>query len=371
MVWSGLRGAVSLAMAIVVDIHPSISEQMGSRVMFHVGGIAALTFLVQSTTAAKVVEFLGVTKKSTVRKNMMKQFEKHMAEDSDKSLTKHLQKSDDCRFSGANVDIVRAMVPALRKDGSIGEPSPSEDERSEAETAQSAPEGDAESDSSALLRIYREVHLHVVQHHYWQAIEEGILPKSDKVTRILLHSANEALDNAASSLNDWQVISTKWQVNADEPGAVMNFLGNLVEQPPFCWWPELVRTFSPEFRKMRKIYVALCFQEAHAHARLELPNFFGTDTSLDASVQEQVAYESQQECLRAAEFLQLMPEEQVELGKSEMLSRKLLQVQMEEIVDLLSKGLLKQSEADFLENQVTTAMRKIVHTPKSKWLEAK
>ena len=41
--WSGLRGAVSLAMAMIVEIEPGIKKQTGSQVMFHVGGVAALT----------------------------------------------------------------------------------------------------------------------------------------------------------------------------------------------------------------------------------------------------------------------------------------------------------------------------------------
>jgi hypothetical protein len=359
-------------LAIIVDIEPAISDQTGSRVMFHVGGIAALTFLLQSTTAAKVVELLGVTKKSMVRQRMIIQFEKKMSEECNGALQEQLtSRADDCRFSGANVEIVRAMVPALQENhgGTDDEPLESADVAvSSASSGVDREKQQRESSEMALIRIYREVHLRVVQHHYWQAIEEGILPRSDKVTRILLHSTNEALDTAGICLNDWQVIAR--QLDPHRPSGLMSFMGDIVDRRPFSWIAEFKRTFNPEFRMMRNIYVALCFQEAHAHARMTVPHFFGTGTALDVKVQEQVAYESQVECRRAAELLEQVPAEQVELGKSEMLSRKLLQVQMEEIDSLLAKGLLKQSEADYLEYQVTTAMRKIVHSPKTSWLEA-
>lgn len=37
---------------------------MGARIMFHVGGIAALTLLVNATTAAPLLRYLGLARSS-------------------------------------------------------------------------------------------------------------------------------------------------------------------------------------------------------------------------------------------------------------------------------------------------------------------
>merc|ERR1719221_1947064 len=126
-------------------------------------------------------------------------------------------------------------------------------------------------------------------------------------------------------------------------------MGDVVETRPFRWIPEFRRTFSHEFRTMRKVYVALCYQDAHERARSEVPTFFGSDSELDAKVQQRVAEESLEQCKKAAELLELVPAESVELGKSEMLARKLLQLQMEHVTTMLDKGLLTNSEANVLE----------------------
>mmetsp|Transcript_252 Transcript_252/g.540 ORF Transcript_252/g.540 Transcript_252/m.540 type:complete len:934 (-) Transcript_252:70-2871(-) len=353
MVWSGLRGAVSLALAIIVDIEPGIDKQMGSRVMFHVGGVAALTFIINATTSAKLLSLLGLTKTSHARERMLSQFQLHTAELIARVFEEDLESPDDIRFKGANRAIVRGMVPGLRPMSSppVEITNPSEEEEHQ------------------LLRIYREAFLRVVQNHYWAGIEEGVIPRNLKAARILLHSTDEALDNSWLCINDWDVISR--DINMNQPNSLMKFLGDVVDHRPFRWVAEFRRTFSNEFRTMRKVYVALCYQEAHLRARAEVPTFFGADSELDKRVQQKVAQESTEQCKQAAELLEVVPAESVELGKSEMLARKLLHLQMERVTHMLDKGLFTNSEANHLEHQVTQAVRDIVNLPKDTWLAVK
>ena len=60
MAWGGLRGAVGLALAIIVDHDPSVSYVDGSKVIFLVGGIATLTLVVNGTTCGWVLGRLGM-----------------------------------------------------------------------------------------------------------------------------------------------------------------------------------------------------------------------------------------------------------------------------------------------------------------------
>merc|ERR1719313_856597 len=115
MTWSGLRGAVGLAMAIVVDLEPNINRKMGSRIMFHVGGIAALTTLVNATTASKLLAFLGLTKTPMLRAKMIEELEAKMLDRARALFEAQIQTPDDVRFDGANAEMVLSMVPSLSK----------------------------------------------------------------------------------------------------------------------------------------------------------------------------------------------------------------------------------------------------------------
>merc|ERR1719387_234804 len=88
--WSGLRGAVSLTMAIIVDTEPAISKKMGTRVMFHVGGIAALTLLINATTTGSLLRYLGLTSEPEERERLTKHLETHLAANTNAEFKKLL-----------------------------------------------------------------------------------------------------------------------------------------------------------------------------------------------------------------------------------------------------------------------------------------
>jgi NhaP-type Na+/H+ or K+/H+ antiporter len=79
MTWGGLRGAVGLALAIQVSLNKEdtegrkapITEMDGKRVLFYVGGVAALTLIVNATTCPRLVSALGVTKTPAARQQML------------------------------------------------------------------------------------------------------------------------------------------------------------------------------------------------------------------------------------------------------------------------------------------------------------
>jgi len=226
-------------------------------------------------------------------------------------------------------------------------------------------EADARDSEKALAQIFREVFLRVVQNKYWEAIEEGIIPRNLRVARILLQSTDEALDNAWLGLNDWDVISR--DVNMDKPGFFMRTMAELVEYPPLSWIVEARRTFSNEFRTTRKIYATLCYREAHTEAREEFPKLFGNTSPMDAKVMKQLMEESEKQCRLAHDLLKLLPLDAVEVGRSEMLARKLLQTQSRDISYMKEQGLLTSTEANKLSSEVQKAIRRIVDQPNDAW----
>jgi NhaP-type Na+/H+ or K+/H+ antiporter len=74
MTWGGLRGAVGLALAMVVS-HERGGDKLdylnSSRVLFYTGGLAALTLCVNATTCPALVGRLGITKTPEARRRLL------------------------------------------------------------------------------------------------------------------------------------------------------------------------------------------------------------------------------------------------------------------------------------------------------------
>ncbi len=62
MAWGGLRGAVSLALALIVAQHPDVGEELGVQILSVTAGIVLLTIAVNGTTTGWVLRKLGLTR---------------------------------------------------------------------------------------------------------------------------------------------------------------------------------------------------------------------------------------------------------------------------------------------------------------------
>ncbi len=72
MSWSGLRGALGMALGMVVEKgSPSGVKDHASKLFFYVGGIATLTLLINATTAKKLLVMLGLLGNDSSEKNLV------------------------------------------------------------------------------------------------------------------------------------------------------------------------------------------------------------------------------------------------------------------------------------------------------------
>jgi sodium/hydrogen exchanger 10/11 len=236
MVWSGLRGAVGLAMAIIVDREPDVPTQMGSRVMFHIGGLAALTTIINATTSAPLLKYLDLTSTSEVKQMCLSNMSVKIADDIRLQFEEKMENHDDVRCQGANEHIVRAMVPALTKRISAVRNIYSSNEETSL--------ADDPSYVASVSEIYRRIFLQVVKTHYWEAIEDGMLPKCGPTARVLLESVEEALDCTDRPLCDWACLEKKIKLGkiAEPP----SFLSHVVTIWPFSLSRDLEAAFSKE-----------------------------------------------------------------------------------------------------------------------------
>ncbi len=62
LVWGGLRGAVSLALALVVAQNDNIPKEIGDQILFLTAGIVVLTILINGLTMEKLLAYLGLDK---------------------------------------------------------------------------------------------------------------------------------------------------------------------------------------------------------------------------------------------------------------------------------------------------------------------
>jgi NhaP-type Na+/H+ or K+/H+ antiporter len=395
MVWSGLRGAVSLTMAIIVDIEPAVSKQMGTRVLFHVGGIAALTCVINATSSAPLLKKLGISKASSMKERMLSEFAKHLSRDVLAAFDKFLS-SDDVRFNGADRSIVCKMVPVLNNvdDGrrSIGGKDLLGQCRKKKVPTPKAPaaSGCTEEELNSLAQTYREVFLHVVQCRYWESIDEGVIPRNLKATRVLLQSVDEALEKTNDVLADWAAIERDVSIQPIK-NTLQRRLADLSDQI-FSF----VATFrrgdtsaedTNAFATMQLVYSALVFIDAHCHAMELIPKYFASkdgaptspgvgknpgalrfDSATDKYIQDTIVKESMEQCNLAISLLESVDKGLVELGRSEMLARRLLIFQIKEVGEMKEKGLLTANEAAHFEHDLNEAQRKLNYGSKSEWL---
>lgn len=373
MVWSGLRGAVSLAMGMIVDIEKGIDRKTGQQVMFHVGGFAALTLIVNSVTTAPLLRALGLVKSGDMMNRVSARLSTRIAGEIKETFERLVHKQQDARFFGANVEQVKAMVPVLH-DPPPGTPVQQVDGDDVPVVTTPNHRHLTFLNTHAqinlewkLVQVFREVFLRVVQSRYWQGIQDGVIPRQLMVSRVLLHSTEEALDNTSDSLKDWDIIAKALKSSFGKEGTMSErWVSRLVDVFPFNMIPQF-RGLSLDSQQMMKVFIALTYIEAHTFAQEEIPLSLGRDDPMDVRVQKQVIHESNLQKQKALEFVALLPSDSVELGKSEMLARKLLRQHIHEIEEKEEAGFLSHMEAEHLCEPCRHALREIAKLPSNAW----
>merc|ERR1719443_1938653 len=103
---------------MIVEIEPGIKKETGSQVMFHVGGVAALTLLVNSVTTGPLLRILGLVKTEDWTNRVTNKLSTRILNNMKKTFEVDLNNAKDIRFYGASSEIVREMVPLLDSDDS-------------------------------------------------------------------------------------------------------------------------------------------------------------------------------------------------------------------------------------------------------------
>jgi len=88
--WGALRGAIGLALALIVESSPAIDQTIREQFLFLTAGIVTMTLLINATTMKLVANKLGLTKVSPEKKHVLEQAE-HYVDTSAEKAVKRLQ----------------------------------------------------------------------------------------------------------------------------------------------------------------------------------------------------------------------------------------------------------------------------------------
>mmetsp|Transcript_54789 Transcript_54789/g.143113 ORF Transcript_54789/g.143113 Transcript_54789/m.143113 type:complete len:943 (+) Transcript_54789:86-2914(+) len=272
MTWGGLRGMVGLALAILVRedrAQGALDQEDADHVLFMVGCIAALTLVVNATTAPALCGLLGITQTAEGRKvlvrNVARRAEAHV-----KSLLGKLLSSGDLprecmlgpvseaveeltgtvkrhvvdfgssasaasQASGLEKGIVRrwSMLSLTEETSKFSvddlwasfHEQKAELLKTQAQITQfrfGAQLGsikqilDTQPVDHHQLQVVREVFLEAVRARYWDQIEEGHFMSGSRVPAFLLNSVSIASHRSDEGLTDWAVLERDLAVCSED-----------------------------------------------------------------------------------------------------------------------------------------------------------
>lgn len=274
MAWTGFRGAVAIALSLIVQHHyyeDYITQKDRDRVFFYVGGIAALTLLVNATTSQWILELAGLHNgsnpdKPLVIKQITDRLVDRLGHDVE-AIQRSLKITSAEEISKYNSlltlepESVHEMMLNLSHHGSVL--------------------GLDESEVSAeLLGYIRHVFLEMVRSNYLQAISDGKLPRLSSATQTLLYSLDIASNDITISLKDWDVLESQ----LDQPSLFHILLSSLkwiLDNCCCCCSPlnHLIDYFDDRLvcaNEEIRVYILTNFIEAHEIAQKNLRLFMGS-----------------------------------------------------------------------------------------------
>jgi len=346
LVWGGLRGAVGLALAIIVDEteqHKEVDTKQKS-ITFLIGGVALLTLLINGTTCGWLLTKLALVEISQGKKVILAYVQNKIYRDINEQY-RQLAASED--FSEHNMDMVNKWCSVLRKED-FCQVTPRE------ALSRGAADQECAVDTE-LMQVTREVFLQATQACYWELKEKGEFPggfSSEMATTMLLQAVDHAQDRTDEGLYDWEYIH-----------------GRMKHPDSFHWLSDRLSTVSEDHSEMQT-YLVQNYIKAHQLAASRVCEFFGKDTSADTPEEKEVMKESHACIEQARTFLEDMDQTMIKLVTTKQVASQILKRQMQEIEQVHQQGLLTASEARVMESNCLEELQQIVeHKPSCGLLE--
>eukprot|EP00808_Paulinella_micropora_P029712 g12313.t1 len=205
LVWGALRGAIALAIGLLVELEPSIPESVSARVMFHIAGFTVLTLLINGTTTGILIRKLGLEQPSLARMDVYARAIGILAINQEKAIH---QLETDTRFQGANLTLVHKLSPDFATIGQRRQSAMAEMALEKCQAKVKDNTGLSDELGQPLLQdslesegeqadpaIWKEIHLRFItsmQKHFLEMLEKNEI--SREAAAILVESCEEAID---------------------------------------------------------------------------------------------------------------------------------------------------------------------------------
>jgi len=347
--WGGLRGAVGLALAIDCDLsfHPSglhskgepMEQTFGSAIVFHVGGMAILTLLINGISCGPLVQKLGLTTPDKYHELLIHGLDRIVADKCEQVFDKVVTDLD---LDEAQQGCVRRSVGALNQGVS--------------QRASRIPSENGYTSSARSTRVeraIRELFLSLLRAKYFELTESGLLLKDGAAAQILNTSIDAGKETVATHLSDFNYIhhACMRKAGSNLP-PVLNMLHFVARSlPHFLHATDLIEMANMTFKDSTVCNLLLCFVQAHQHTQKHLQTYLeGAEVEL-ADVAK-VVKESQDEIIRAQEQLGTLDQEEVSQAKVDQAVNVVLQSETQIILKLHEHGALSEKDSHHLLEQV-------------------
>jgi len=113
LVWGGLRGAVGLAMGLIVEHHPHVDAEISATIAFHVSGIVLLTLLINGTTVDTLYNRLQLYPPNPFRMTYLRNVLRAVEAKCAKAIVERMHQ--DWFFEDIDFESILRCVPDLSK----------------------------------------------------------------------------------------------------------------------------------------------------------------------------------------------------------------------------------------------------------------
>jgi len=340
IVWAGMRGAVGLLMAVIADRSPTTSRETGTRIMFHVGGTAALMLVINGPLMPWVLRHTGLMRTTTEQKTMLEK-ERYQLGIFTKQRLQHYMTSHDTEelFGHAVKERVVSMMPLMNVPKPVNVPT--------------------EALNKKGVSLLRGSLLRVVKSVYWKMLDEGVLTKKTRVSKVLCDSADTALMHEGRKLADWDAVRDgleigvytsvdQYRKNMFNPKAILSF--------DIMQYFEYVQGHFEQYQE-QCISGTIAFLHAHKTAMEEVVTFLGIDEKDRTREEAQLMEEAEGQTEEAKQYLDSCDQELVGMVQSKMLAAKLLHDQAEQVNELAETGVITSAHKNELEHELYEAVR--------------
>jgi hypothetical protein len=206
--YAGLRGAVSLILALIVYLDDGIDQETSDLVIFHTSGIAILTLVINGTTTGFLIRKLGLTRMTNVKKKMLRNlivaYKKQVREEIEEMKVKK-------NYSKIDWEIIKDFAASDKIRDDIFKHRNIKKEERDMVASSNIGEDDILFDYNNYSKeeLYLETkhrYLSTLKGIYWEFFTKGYC--SARSCLLLIESANRAIDHADDSLKDYKFLET-------------------------------------------------------------------------------------------------------------------------------------------------------------------